>query len=517
VTGCEEVHNYSLIAENDIDIIINQTTDIECTGNIDGAATFTIEAMGTYDYEIVGAGIIGSANGTEMVTINGLSAGGFVILITNTNSGCQSTQTFTINQNAPYQVIAVASPPSGCDTGDAKICINIDGDTGPYSLTANMGDIPIGNFETDICIENLINGIVNFTITDANGCALDTSIELDYPTIEDISPTDVSLTHLTCPDETIGSITSNTSIDYMVKSPQGVILGTTPLSNLEAGVYTISHTQVSCVAELQVEITAPSTWDTPVEITPVDCSGANGSITINIANPQNYLFNWSDNETVTNQAVNLFADIEYAVTITHVGTGCTQHLNGLIVEIDCETPEEPFPLITDTLFFTMPINGALDICLPPNELIGIPDQISICEMASNGNVSIESIFCLSYEPDQDFLGQDIFCAILCDDLGLCDTTIIVIDIEERALEIFNGFSPNNDGVNDVFYIKNIEYFFGNHLTIFNRWGNKVYTIDNYQNDWQGKYRSSTLPDGSYYYVLNDGKDNIYKGVLVINR
>lgn len=60
----------------------------------------------------------------------------------------------------------------------------------------------------------------------------------------------------------------------------------------------------------------------------------------------------------------------------------------------------------------------------------------------------------------------------------------------------NVITPNGDGINDDFYISGLEN--GTKLTIFNRWGDVVYTSNNYNNDWDG----GNLKDGVYYYVLN---------------
>ncbi len=68
------------------------------------------------------------------------------------------------------------------------------------------------------------------------------------------------------------------------------------------------------------------------------------------------------------------------------------------------------------------------------------------------------------------------------------------------------FSPNGDGINDAFYIRNIEDYPKSRLEIFNRWGNKVYTVNNYRNDWEGTFKDSPLPSGTYFYFLDFGTD-----------
>jgi len=77
----------------------------------------------------------------------------------------------------------------------------------------------------------------------------------------------------------------------------------------------------------------------------------------------------------------------------------------------------------------------------------------------------------------------------------------------------NVFTPNSDGVNDVFFIKDIEYFKPAKLEIYNRWGKTIYTSEDYNNDWTGK----KYADGVYYYllVLNNGEE--YQGTLTLLR
>jgi gliding motility-associated-like protein len=65
------------------------------------------------------------------------------------------------------------------------------------------------------------------------------------------------------------------------------------------------------------------------------------------------------------------------------------------------------------------------------------------------------------------------------------------------LVIHNAFSPNGDGKNDEWFIENLQLYPENELVIINRWGNEVYSINGYQNDWDG----GNLNEGTYFYVL----------------
>lgn len=82
---------------------------------------------------------------------------------------------------------------------------------------------------------------------------------------------------------------------------------------------------------------------------------------------------------------------------------------------------------------------------------------------------------------------------------------------EDDIEVYNSISPNGDGVNDVFRIRNIDFYPENTLSIFNRWGMEVYHVNSYgQNDNLFKgfsdgrstvNRDVELPEGTYFYTL----------------
>jgi gliding motility-associated-like protein len=65
-----------------------------------------------------------------------------------------------------------------------------------------------------------------------------------------------------------------------------------------------------------------------------------------------------------------------------------------------------------------------------------------------------------------------------------------------------GISPNNDGLNDSFVIKNIELYPENELIIYDRGGVEVARFKNYNNDWTGLNKNNNeLPAGTYTVLL----------------
>ena len=105
--------------------------------------------------------------------------------------------------------------------------------------------------------------------------------------------------------------------------------------------------------------------------------------------------------------------------------------------------------------------------------------------------------------------------------GCKDTAKVVVDVRQdinKVVFIPNVLTPNADGFNDTWFIKNIQLFPKNAVKIVNRWGDLVYQTNDYQNNWDGKYSGGNLPAGTYYYILDLGGEwGILKGDVTIIR
>jgi gliding motility-associated-like protein len=88
----------------------------------------------------------------------------------------------------------------------------------------------------------------------------------------------------------------------------------------------------------------------------------------------------------------------------------------------------------------------------------------------------------------------------------------------------DGFSPNDDGVNDTYSIPKIDFLFPNYtLEIYNRYGNLLFEGNKSKSSWDGKTEKGgtggVVPNGVYFYVINFNKDNKapLQGRLYLNR
>ena len=102
-----------------------------------------------------------------------------------------------------------------------------------------------------------------------------------------------------------------------------------------------------------------------------------------------------------------------------------------------------------------------------------------------------------------------------------DAEPIVITISESKLEMPNAFSPNGDGINDIYQAKSgyqslVEF----HAYIFNHWGQKLYEWDDPAGGWDGTYNGKDVKQGVYYVLVKakgaDGrKYNIRRDVNLL--
>ncbi|MFT7163885.1 MAG: gliding motility-associated-like protein, partial [Flavobacterium sp.] len=83
-----------------------------------------------------------------------------------------------------------------------------------------------------------------------------------------------------------------------------------------------------------------------------------------------------------------------------------------------------------------------------------------------------------------------------------------ICVEENQVKVSQGFSPNGDGINDTWFIKNIENYPNTQVRVFNKTGGEVFFSRDYNNLWDGAYKNTgeIVAAGSYFYQVDLGGD-----------
>jgi gliding motility-associated-like protein len=124
-----------------------------------------------------------------------------------------------------------------------------------------------------------------------------------------------------------------------------------------------------------------------------------------------------------------------------------------------------------------------------------------------------------YVPNLDYCADkqaDDLTYSVCTPLG-CDTATVKITVLCDLLRLNTGFSPNGDGINDYLVIDGIDLYPLSILRIYNRWGVKVLEKKGYKNNWDGTFKGLSLPDGTYFYQLDNVQNSSLTGYIQLNR
>ena len=107
--------------------------------------------------------------------------------------------------------------------------------------------------------------------------------------------------------------------------------------------------------------------------------------------------------------------------------------------------------------------------------------------------------------------------------GSASDTVMVEFIDCDCFDnIVNVFTPNGDGVNDVFETRIHFPLESYQLTIFNRWGENIFQSENQNVYWDGRVHGLKSPSGTYFYVIKytnpySQKQIVFKGTLSLLR
>jgi gliding motility-associated-like protein len=93
------------------------------------------------------------------------------------------------------------------------------------------------------------------------------------------------------------------------------------------------------------------------------------------------------------------------------------------------------------------------------------------------------------------------------EFGCAGRDSVTVFVNE-SLEIPTAFTPDSDGWNDVWNIKELENYPNCTVKIYNRWGHLIFESAGYETPWDGSFGGSPLPSGSYFYVIELGPGSL---------
>lgn len=261
----------------------------------------------------------------------------------------------------------------------------------------------------------------------------------------------------------------------------------------QGGVYTVEVVDANgCLGNAAILINEPN-FSLTTNTTTV-CLGGTALLTAGGGGT----YSWSTGEIGSSIVVGPTQNTTYSVTITN--GSCTETLDQLIY-----VEQIPSASIQDTFYVQPGVSIA----------ISGPEGYDEYSWFPYDNLSAINLQNTSFSGNQSTTYAVV--SSLSQGCQRIDSIwVFVID-----LTIPTGFSPNGDQTNDRFVIPELEFYSGD-IIIWNRWGDKVFESDNYQNNWDGTCKEplcltqGPLPEGTYYYQITV-KDLVYNGFTTLKR
>ena len=513
--GCSDEESFlvEIFPLPELDTALPQ--NISCNGAADGSISIDVSGNGPFDFDWD----VDALDGIEDPV--GLNGGVYQVTITDANN-CAIQASFNLTEpDALTLDCAELIPVSTIGGADGVAEIILNGGNVPYTISwtgpvTGMVESPIGG---QISIPDLAAGIYDINVVDANMCEISCSFSITDPNCNLVVLADVNSPN--CPQDESGSIelsleggTPPFTFDWNVDEFDGQ----EDLAMVLPGSYsvTVSDSE-SCniVQTFSVEAASEIAIFTRVQA-PI-CFGENSGFIILdsiIGGAPPYSFQINDE--------------------------ATESIPGLPFPIGDLTAGTYDLVISDQLGCF--VESQINIASPPELLVELgPDQIlefdEVYQIQPVINFTPNTIV---WNPESFLSNPDTLAPfsdppqtitynlLVQDSLGCSATDQITLTVD-RNREVFipNVFSPNDDGINDLFMI-----FGGKEiveiplLAIFDRWGGQIYenttlTPNDESRGWDGTYRGEPLNTGVYTYfaeiLFADGQIEILRGTIALIR
>ncbi|MFK7757580.1 MAG: choice-of-anchor L domain-containing protein [Flavobacteriales bacterium] len=490
--GCDSLIIISIDQPEEIIVDVTTSTfnggfNISCFGENDGEINVSISG-GLPDYTLNWTGNIG-INDSDSDELTALESGAYSLSVID-DLDCEVTTLVTLLEPDLLSIDGIVSEITCFNDDDGIIDANPAGGSGNY------------NFEWDHTpddqqiVSDLSPDTYNVIVSDENGCEATEEFLMTEPALLTVSASTLA--------STCGQ--ANGSIDA---TPSG---GTVPYASfdwdngaddiedpqdLEGGIYNLILTDDNgCVSTLPVLVgESDGIVLDPAIITDVSCFGfTDGCIELPINSANGTVsINWVDSEGEITNACEVSAGSYSATLIDEEGCELTETF--IINSPDQIVLDLELSLYSNT--FNVSEFEATDGSVNTTITGGIPDY--------NVSWAGPNSFSSNSDDIDDLMAGEYI--IVVTDANGCEVDSVLILTSPRDLTIPSGFTPNGDGFNDAYIVLGLEQYEEVTIEVFNRWGNIVYSADNYTNNWIGENNNGDeLSDGTYYVIVKGTKD-----------
>jgi len=536
-------------------------TSVACRDGNSGAVNLTVSG-GVPPYSYLWS------NDEISEDIDSLTAGTYVVTITDAHS-CNTTVSAAVNEPLSSLGGSIIAQTNVTEYGEGDGSVTVTGSGGniPYEYMINGGA-----YQSSGTFSSLYAGVYTVTIRDAGLCTFSISVTITQPSIP-LTARIISQQNVLCFGGETGSVTvtgwGGTS-PYQYSSDGITFQSSGTFGFLGAGPDTIIiRDAVNDIYRLPVIITEPESMAISVSKTDVLCrGGATGTATALVTGGTGpYSYEWNTTPVQTSAtAVNLnegtytvsVTDINgcnttaviviiqpndnLTVSFTQVNPRCAGGRNGSITAI-VSGGTGPYSYSWDTnpvqTTTTASALGAGNYSIAIADFNGCtssgsvtltdPDPVAVeysstpatCPDSNDGTITLDVS---GGSPPYSFIWSDnsitqnltrikpgTYSVVVTDQNSCATSADIVIDFigTFACVEIPQVITPNNDGYNDTWILKNIDMYPNAELLVFNRWGKLIFRTKNISaNPWDGRVDGKLVPTDSYHYILylNDGSD-----------
>jgi gliding motility-associated-like protein len=498
--NCIKDTTVTIVQTTQIMPVINATMPA-CNGSSNGSISVTASG-GTPGYTYAfGNGPFGPGN-----TLPNIPAGSYVIHIKDAFN-CTRDTTFTLAEPSALAFTLNISNVPCHGTSGGSVSVNPAGGTPAYTFAADNNPYQAGS-----TLNNLAAGSHVIRLKDNNNCTKDSTVILTEPPAIHFGIT--AITMPTCEGFTDASITLSASggvAPYQfAKGSSGAFSSSPSFNQISEGTFQFRIRDANgCIHDTLITFTGyPHIVIDNIDMVRPLCYGqSNGSIQVNASGglpPFSYRLadagNWLVNP--------VFSGISARAYVINIKDN-----NGCIKDTTV-TLSQPDLLTIDTSIVNNDCNGT--------------DDGGIIDVVAAGGTQPYSFSWLQFpsvtEPHVKGLPNGKYDVKVKDANGCADSATISI-LYNNCCQPFipNAFTPNGDGQNDdfnVLYKGDMEL---KELSIYNRYGQRVFSSANKNSSWDGTFNGKAIDGGIYFYYIRITCGNItkkpleFKGDLVLVR
>jgi gliding motility-associated-like protein len=502
-SGCTATQTFNIDTIYVLHITMSEI-DVTCFGGTNGNASTTV-LNGTPAYTFAW-----SPSGGAQPSASNLSAGEQYVLVTD-QYGCVTNDSIMVNQPNQIADTVYHIDPLCFGNHNGKAVVSIGNTVGPYSYT-----FAGSAYQNNDTVYNLASGIYAITITDGRGCTVTDADTLTDPT--QLQMTD-SLIHISCAGGSNGAIIIHAHGGTMPYTYTWTPPNTNDsvFSSLSQGQYTFTVTDAhGCQQKGAEQLQSPS----PIIFTYIQSDSTSCADS-------------SDGHIVVNVVGGTPGDL---VPFTYSIDGINYYSNHNFYDLHAGTytvyvKDSPGCVIDTPIVVGQPL--ALTVSIDPyDSVIALGGSITLTTVVSNfttqavnshvwtPSVGLSCIDCAN-PVATPFLTTQYHLAV---NYGkncytYADATVGVG--HGSNVYIPNAFTPNGDGVNDVFSVYGSELSSVS-MTVYNRWGEKIFDSgDNQWATWDGTYMGNLQSNGVYVYYVEltylDGRKKTRQGSVTLIR